>query len=49
MIAPLIPTVKNNTDLSNFDEYPSERDDTPEETSGWDEDFWLACSIHKRS
>lgn len=39
MVAPLIPTVKSNTDLSNFDEYPSERDETPEETSGWDEDF----------
>lgn len=37
--APLIPPVKNNLDLSNFEVYPKEKDDTPDETSGWDADF----------
>lgn len=39
MPAPLILPVKDNLDMSNFDEYPKERDDTPDETSGWDSDF----------
>jgi cGMP-dependent protein kinase 1 len=39
MIAPLILPVKNNTDMSNFDEYSRERDDPPDELSGFDEDF----------
>lgn len=40
MPASLILPVKNNIDMSNFDEYPSEtRDETPDETSGWDDDF----------
>jgi cGMP-dependent protein kinase len=40
MTAPLIRPVKSNTDLSNFDEYPiKDREDTPEEISGWDKDF----------
>ena len=39
MKAPLILPVKNNLDLSNFDEYSKECDDTPDETSGWDDDF----------
>lgn len=37
--APLILPVKNNVDLSNFEDYPKDRDETPEETSGWDKDF----------
>lgn len=39
MVAPLVLPVKNNVDLMNFDEYPKDRDDTPDETSGWDNDF----------
>jgi len=37
--AHLILPVKNNLDLSNFDEYPKDRDEAPDETSGWDRDF----------
>lgn len=36
---PLIMTVKNNLDLSNFEEYPDDREETPDENSGWDNDF----------
>lgn len=36
MPAPLIRPVKSNKDLSNFDEYPKDRDDPPDEVSGWD-------------
>lgn len=39
MQAPLILPVKNNLDLSNFEEYPKDRDETPDEMSGWDKDF----------
>lgn len=41
LTAPLILPVKNNLDLSNFEEYPRDRDrdDTPDEVSGWDIDF----------
>lgn len=40
LTAPLKRPVKNNRDLSNFDEYPiKDRDDPPDETSGWDDDF----------
>lgn len=37
--APLVLPVKNNQDLSNFDDYPTDRDDPPDELSGWDDDF----------
>lgn len=36
---PLILPVKSNVDLSNFEEYPSDRDEAPDEISGWDDDF----------
>lgn len=39
LAAPLVLPVKNNVDLTNFEEYPKDRDDTPDETSGWDNDF----------
>lgn len=39
MPAPLIRPVKSDTDLSNFDTYPSDKDDPPEEVSGWDIHF----------
>lgn len=39
LTAPLVLPVKNNLDLSNFEEYPKDRDDTPDEISGWDIDF----------
>lgn len=37
--APLVLPVKSNLDLSNFEEYPKDRDETPDEISGWDSDF----------
>lgn len=37
--APLVLPVKNNLDLSNFEKYPKDHDDTPDEMSGWDIDF----------
>ncbi|CRK93045.1 CLUMA_CG006520, isoform A [Clunio marinus] len=37
--APLIQPVKSNSDLSNFEEYPKDRDETPDEISGWDKNF----------
>lgn len=37
--APLVRSVKNITDLSNFDECPRDDDEPQEETSGWDKDF----------
>lgn len=38
--APLKRPIKNNMDLSNFDEYPRDRDEPPDETSGgWDAYF----------
>lgn len=39
MTPPLILPVKNNLDLSNFEEYPDDHDETPDENSGWDNDF----------
>ncbi|XP_055709757.1 cGMP-dependent protein kinase 1 isoform X2 [Phlebotomus papatasi] len=39
MVAPLIQPVRSLTDLSNFDECPSDRDEPQDETSGWDRDF----------
>lgn len=39
MPAPLILPVKNNLDLSNFEEYPKDYDEAPDEMSGWDCEF----------
>ncbi|GAB0094504.1 cGMP-dependent protein kinase [Sergentomyia squamirostris] len=39
MVAPLVQSVKGSTDLSNFDDCPSDRDEPQDETSGWDRDF----------
>lgn len=41
MTAPLKRPIRSKTDLSNFEEYPAhlERDDPPDETSGWDINF----------
>lgn len=39
MAAPLKRPIKDNIDLSNFDEYPRDRDEPPDETSGWDSYF----------
>ena len=39
IIPSLILPVRNNLDLSNFEEYPRDRDETPDENSGWDNDF----------
>ncbi|VDM49752.1 unnamed protein product [Toxocara canis] len=36
---PILPLVTNAFDSSNFDSYPPEEDDAPEEFSGWDEGF----------
>lgn len=37
--APLVLPVRSNMDLSNFEDYPRDRDETPDEMSGWDKDF----------
>ncbi|XP_055637384.1 cGMP-dependent protein kinase 1 isoform X2 [Toxorhynchites rutilus septentrionalis] len=37
--APLVRIIQSNTDLSNFDEYPKDQDEPPDETSGWDINF----------
>uniref|UniRef100_A0A182J1F8 cGMP-dependent protein kinase n=1 Tax=Anopheles atroparvus TaxID=41427 RepID=A0A182J1F8_ANOAO len=39
MPAPLIRPIVNDIDLSNFDEYPKDQDEPPDETSGWDINF----------
>lgn len=39
MPAPLILPIKDNTDMSNFDEYPKDHDAPPDDMSGWDCDF----------
>lgn len=39
MPAPLVLPVQSNMDLSNFEDYPRDRDETPDEMSGWDKDF----------
>lgn len=37
---PILPTVKNVTDTSNFDEYPTDSEPLPpDDLSGWDKDF----------
>jgi cGMP-dependent protein kinase 1 len=37
--APLVLPVRSNVDLSNFEDYPKDRDETPDEMSGWDNEF----------
>ncbi|XP_034942129.1 ATP-binding cassette sub-family C member Sur-like [Chelonus insularis] len=37
--APIVPTVRNQTDTRNFERYPPEREVPPDEFSGWDMDF----------
>lgn len=39
LVAPLIRPIQSDTDLSNFDEYPKDQDEPPDETSGWDINF----------
>lgn len=36
---PIVPFVASPTDSSNFDVYPPEENEAPEEFSGWDEGF----------
>ncbi|XP_019635421.1 PREDICTED: cGMP-dependent protein kinase 1-like isoform X4 [Branchiostoma belcheri] len=36
---PIVQPVKNTTDTSNFDDYPIDEEDTPEDFTGWDKDF----------
>ncbi|XP_053672281.1 cGMP-dependent protein kinase 1 [Anopheles nili] len=39
MPAPLVRPIESDSDLSNFDEYPKDQDEPPDETSGWDINF----------
>uniref|UniRef100_A0A182YDF6 cGMP-dependent protein kinase n=1 Tax=Anopheles stephensi TaxID=30069 RepID=A0A182YDF6_ANOST len=39
MPAPLIRPIVSDIDLSNFDEYPKDQDEPPDEMSGWDINF----------
>ncbi|XP_058124601.1 cGMP-dependent protein kinase 1 [Anopheles ziemanni] len=39
MPAPLVRPIVNDIDLSNFDEYPKDQDEPPDEISGWDINF----------
>lgn len=36
MGAPLKRPIKDDMDLSNFDEYPRDTDEPPDEITGWD-------------
>jgi len=36
---PYIPKIKSHSDSSNFDNYPRDVDNPPDELSGWDEMF----------
>jgi cGMP-dependent protein kinase len=36
---PYMPKVMSSTDVSNFDVYPPDIDDAPDDLSGWDRDF----------
>ena len=37
--APLIPSIKDPFDTSNFEKMADTDNDIPDETSGWDADF----------
>ena len=37
---PITPKIKNAVDASNFDSYPKDTEEPPDEMSGWDADFW---------
>uniref|UniRef100_A0A6A7G739 cGMP-dependent protein kinase n=1 Tax=Hirondellea gigas TaxID=1518452 RepID=A0A6A7G739_9CRUS len=42
MLAPIIPEIRGDDDLSNFEEYPDEDEEIPpyeDDNSGWDDDF----------
>lgn len=42
MVAPIIPEIRGDDDLSNFEEYPEEDEEIPpyeDDKSGWDDDF----------
>lgn len=39
LVPPIVPKVKSNTDVSNFDVYPILIEDSPSELTGWDKDF----------
>jgi len=36
---PYVPSVRNQTDISNFDDYPDEDEEPPDDLTGWDRDF----------
>lgn len=36
---PIQPKVTSPTDVSNFDQYPPDNENVPDEMSGWDEGF----------
>lgn len=36
---PIVPSIKNPTDVSNFDDYPDDEDVPPDDVTGWDRDF----------
>ena len=36
---PLLPSVQNNSDASNFDQFPRDTSVPGDENSGWDRDF----------
>ena len=31
--------VKESTDTSHFDDHPPDKDDTPDDVTGWDDEF----------
>jgi len=35
----VVVQVKESTDTSHFDDHPPDKDDTPDDTSGWDSEF----------
>lgn len=39
LTAPLKRPIRNNTDLSNFDEYPRDADEPADDMTGWDAYF----------
>jgi len=36
---PYVPSVRDATDFSNFDDYPDDNDEPPDDISGWDREF----------
>ena len=35
----VVVQVKESTDTSHFDDHPPDKDDTPDDTTGWDSEF----------